>query len=939
MVKLLDNFIQKLILSSATTLILFCFYSSISYAATFTTIQNGAVEIQVDDGTHMYCFDQGVASSARAFWQPVMVKHYQVGGDPTDCTNGGDHLISTLNDNYDMLFGAPTALPDNNSENVMSLLETTPSRVVVQTYRDDLRDHYSKVTMYPNGYIFNHYNIGDVDANDNSILGQHNPGIAPQIFSRNATYRTHTIADTTNNNYAGFSVIPFQFLTIPNLDSAIQESGNDINGWTGSNTAPMGNIRDDTGWLLNFDYSIYRATTTTTEDRRVDYQSPDNIIPGISNGAVWDDAGEQSIFWTGFEMGSASLCGGGDGWDAGLCDADDLANGAAGSTNKYLGNFGAQFDGGTETTDRAYADKTLTSAPKYSARFVFKVVNETLANTQKVTIFQFRDDVSPIGSLELYQDSSTNLRLCTTTTTQTCSTHAISPATWYQIEYSVLVNENSDYGSRAEIWINGVSEAIDTSSTGTSLITTARIGLISSDTAENTIDFDNVAINKNEIGIIGFNPTEGTYTVQSSWNNQDLSFDLDRNGKTANGSAFKIRGWRSLSEPERLYLETTEKTDGTDYNMDLLPFSESWVYDSDSTCGASNILQLASAGDVSQSNEYLADDTNNFNFGETSSCTWGDTATDVLYFARKDRFSGLNIDLAVEGIGNPTVAWEYCSINSNISTSCDAWATLTVSETNTGASKFQKSGNFYFTTPSQWAMSTENSGIQALYYIRARVTDGSYTTYPEENKIYPDILFFQSLETISSDGQTFTLDTQDPSLTFTVTGIGANTTNNGITTSVESTPNTLPFQSLSLNEPKYMAQQLHVVTNAANGFYVYMKLDSTLQGNYPANNIDPFSATGVSWSNPISWTSPTSTTINENTAWVGANTSDTNVPGWGNASNKFGPLTDTNQIVMYSSDEVVDGSTAVVSFAIEVNIYQPADIYSGILQYTVLPVY
>lgn len=174
-----------------------------------------------------------------------------------------------------------------------------------------------------------------------------------------------------------------------------------------------------------------------------------------------------------------------------------------------------------------------------------------------------------------------------------------------------------------------------------------------------------------------------------------------------------------------------------------------------------------------------------------------------------------------------------------------------------------------------------------------------------------------------------------PSLTFSVAGVAANTTTNGVTTSVTSQADKLDFGSLIVSTPKYIAHQLSVTTNAASGYTVSLKMNSTLQGNYPANIIEEFPAT---WNSPQAWTEPTGTTANVNTGWFGANTSDTRVSGWASGSGLFGPVGTTSHPVMNSTG-IDGGSSIYVTYVIEVNRYQPTDTYAGTLVYNILPVY
>lgn len=175
----------------------------------------------------------------------------------------------------------------------------------------------------------------------------------------------------------------------------------------------------------------------------------------------------------------------------------------------------------------------------------------------------------------------------------------------------------------------------------------------------------------------------------------------------------------------------------------------------------------------------------------------------------------------------------------------------------------------------------------------------------------------------------------DPSLTFTIESVAKDVSTNGVTTSVASDVNKLNFGYLFPNTPTYIAHKLTTTANTATGYNVTMKMVNTLQGNYPANVIEEFPAT---WSSPQAWTEPNGTTANVNTGWIGANTSDTRVSGWGSGSGLFGPVGTTSRKVMESTGP--DGGTSIyVTYVIEINQYQPVDNYAGTIQYSVVPTY
>jgi hypothetical protein len=181
----------------------------------------------------------------------------------------------------------------------------------------------------------------------------------------------------------------------------------------------------------------------------------------------------------------------------------------------------------------------------------------------------------------------------------------------------------------------------------------------------------------------------------------------------------------------------------------------------------------------------------------------------------------------------------------------------------------------------------------------------------------------------------------DPTFTFVVSEVLHDAIHNGITASEDSTYSSLPFGNLTAGTPKYAAHQLNVTTNTENGYTVTMKMLSQMTGIYSANNIDPFVGSAAVWGTPQDWSHPNGTTTpNDNSAWIGANTTGANVAGWTQPmTGKFGPVNNSENQVMHGlrSD---NGATAVyVTYAIEANVFQPADTYTGTLVYNALPTY
>ncbi|MEI6498714.1 MAG: hypothetical protein WCO23_02000 [bacterium] len=187
----------------------------------------------------------------------------------------------------------------------------------------------------------------------------------------------------------------------------------------------------------------------------------------------------------------------------------------------------------------------------------------------------------------------------------------------------------------------------------------------------------------------------------------------------------------------------------------------------------------------------------------------------------------------------------------------------------------------------------------------------------------------------------------DVSLSFAIEGVSSGVATNGMTTTTATDSDMINFGRLDMLTPKLAAQKLTISTTAPNGYRVSVKTDGYLQGLFPANKIDPFGDYNVAWNAPKVWTHPWGTEPNSDTAWFGANTSDARIDSclglynvWSNGygSAKYGPISTTRHAVMCSEQKDY-GTSAYVTYNIEVSEIQPPDTYIGTIVYDVLPVY
>lgn len=103
--------------------------------------------------------------------------------------------------------------------------------------------------------------------------------------------------------------------------------------------------------------------------------------------------------------------------------------------------------------------------------------------------------------------------------------------------------------------------------------------------------------------------------------------------------------------------------------------------------------------------------------------------SDIIYIGMSDKFHGLTTGLFVTGAGSPTVTWEYYDGSS--------WTSFTPTESTTNASIFTAEGKFTWDSLSSWTKVSVNSS-ESLYFIRGRLTAGSYTTSPKALSITAD---------------------------------------------------------------------------------------------------------------------------------------------------------------------------------------------------------
>jgi hypothetical protein len=223
-----------------------------------------------------------------------------------------------------------------------------------------------------------------------------------------------------------------------------------------------------------------------------------------------------------------------------------------------------------------------------------------------------------------------------------------------------------------------------------------------------------------------------------------------------------------------------------------------------------------------------------------------------------------------------------------------------------------------------------NSAINNCEINNGKLEDTCWihiTTYSDEGSTSYD-----------SGDATYTVE-EDPSLVFSVSGMPAGTTENGITSTFTANATNLQFQDLQVGSVIYLMQKLSITTNAPDGYTIYVETVGSIQSSDGFRIFSPFGATDATWSTPKPWMTPTGIITDSNSGWIGANTSDTRVSGWGSATGDFGPVSSIPHPVAYSSGPDRGGSTIYVTYAMGVNSLQAAEDYNGSLIYFVQPIY
>lgn len=189
----------------------------------------------------------------------------------------------------------------------------------------------------------------------------------------------------------------------------------------------------------------------------------------------------------------------------------------------------------------------------------------------------------------------------------------------------------------------------------------------------------------------------------------------------------------------------------------------------------------------------------------------------------------------------------------------------------------------------------------------------------------------------------------DTTFSFQINGVSSTEAlTNGASSTYDSTATSMDFGTLPINTPVTMAQELHVATNARNGFVVTVTEDQNLLSSTGAD-IDQF-IDGASTTVPVGWQGPANTLDSEETYghWgLTSDDSDLNSGEFGTSTPLWAGNFDTTNVPrqIFSHNGPSDGTTqdkgtARVAYRIQIGPLQEAgNDYTNTLTYVATPTF
>ena len=203
------------------------------------------------------------------------------------------------------------------------------------------------------------------------------------------------------------------------------------------------------------------------------------------------------------------------------------------------------------------------------------------------------------------------------------------------------------------------------------------------------------------------------------------------------------------------------------------------------------------------------------------------------------------------------------------------------------------------------------------------------------------VYFFRVYDNASSSsvpvytGETYpSISTSGSTLTFSIDGLASTTATEGVTTDIDTTPESVPFGQLLVNTPVIAAHRLIVSTNATQGYKIFTYQQQGLLGN-SGQEVTPVSATNeipASWSAACSGTAP---------GCYGYHTGEDVLEGGSTrfaANDTYARFSVDPKEIAYSAGPVNNKNTDVI-YKVEAHSLQAAGDYDSSIVYIVTPVF
>ena len=196
----------------------------------------------------------------------------------------------------------------------------------------------------------------------------------------------------------------------------------------------------------------------------------------------------------------------------------------------------------------------------------------------------------------------------------------------------------------------------------------------------------------------------------------------------------------------------------------------------------------------------------------------------------------------------------------------------------------------------------------------------------------------------------------ESTLDFTISGVAAAQTVNGVTCDVTTTATTTDFGTLAVDTNKAVCQELTVTTNADDGYTVTVEQDDELTSD-SGSNINSFNnaADGTGTVVAAPWANPANTLDSYNTyGHMGLTSDDADLNSLGTYNSfavgdtdtalQYAGLNDDDPMAVMHHDGPADGSTqnkgiARVLYQARIASLQEAGDYENTLTYIVTPIY